>query len=37
MQNGMKDWKFFELVFDDIFLRVFSAFIIYNNVYWLKN
>ena len=33
----MKDWKFFERVFGNIFLRVLSAFIIRNNVYWLKN
>ena len=26
----MKDWKFFEIVFDNIFLRVLSAFIIHN-------
>ena len=30
-------WKIENFVFDNIFLRVLSAFIIHNNVYWLKN
>ena len=31
MQNGMKDWKFYERVYD-IFLGVLSAFNIHNGV-----
>ena len=37
LQNDMKDWKFYERVFDNIFLSVLSAFNIHNSVYWLNN
>ena len=37
MENGMKYWKFYERVFDNIFLKVLSVFIIHNNIYWLNN